>query len=106
MPKYLWKASYTAEGARGIRARGGTARRDATAHALAAVGGNLEAFYFAFGETDAYLIGEVPDEAAAVAVSLVVNGSGSIETTTVALIEPETVDAAAQRSVEYTPPGG
>jgi len=41
-----------------------------------------------------------------VAVSLVVNGSGSIETTTVPLIEPETVDAAVQRSVEYTPPGG
>jgi hypothetical protein len=63
MPKYLWKASYTPEGARAVAERGGTARRDATAHTLESLGGRLEAFYFAYGETDVYIIGELPDEA-------------------------------------------
>jgi uncharacterized protein with GYD domain len=105
MPKYLWKSSYTREGARGVAARGGSARRDAVTNAIEAAGGKLEAFYFAFGETDVYAIAELPDDAAAAAVSLAVNSSGGTTATTVPLMEPEVLDDAARRSVEYTPPG-
>jgi uncharacterized protein with GYD domain len=106
MPRYLWKASYTPEGARGIAERGGTARRDATAHTLESLGGRLEAFYFAFGKTDVYIIGELPDDAAAVAASLAVNATGLITSTTIPLIEPEVVDESAQRSPDFRPPVG
>jgi uncharacterized protein with GYD domain len=105
MPKFLWKASYTAEGARGVASRGGVARRDATAHTLESLGGRLEAFYFAFGATDVYIIGELPDEAAAAAASIAVNATGLISSTTIPLLEAEVVDEGLARAVDYRPPG-
>jgi uncharacterized protein with GYD domain len=91
---------------RAVAERGGTARRDATAHTLESLGGRLEAFYFAYGDTDVYIIGELPDEAAAVSASLAVNATGLIASTTIPLIEPEVVDESAKRSPDYRPPGG
>ena len=44
MPKYLWKASYTTKGARGVAEEGGSGRRDAVRRATQSVGGTLEAF--------------------------------------------------------------
>jgi uncharacterized protein with GYD domain len=106
MPKYLVKASYTTEGAKGVASKGGSARRDAVAKMYEASGGNMEAFYFAFGDVDAYVFGELPSNEAATALSLAVNSSGAASCTIVALLTPEEVDAAAQASVQYTPPGG
>ncbi|MCA1708546.1 MAG: GYD domain-containing protein [Actinobacteria bacterium] len=54
MPKYLIKATYTSEGAKGVAKEGGTSRRDTIAKLAENSGGKLESFYFAFGETDAY----------------------------------------------------
>jgi uncharacterized protein with GYD domain len=105
MPKFLIEASYTLEGVKGLRSAGGSSRRDAVAHALESVGGSLEHFYFAFGDKDAYVIVDVPDAEAAAALALTVNSSGGATTRTVLLLTPEEVDTAAQRSVEYRPPG-
>ena len=69
------------------------------------MGGTLEAFYFAFGDIDAYVIVDVPDTEVATAVALAVNASGGATVKTVVLLTPEEVDAAAQRSVDYRPPG-
>lgn len=44
MAKYLIKANYTAEGAKGLAHDGGTARRAAVEKMLASVGGRLEHF--------------------------------------------------------------
>ena len=71
-----------------------------------ASGGTLEGFYFAFGESDAYVFGELPGNEAATAVALSVNQGGGATVKTVVLLTPEEVDAAAKASVEYTPPGG
>ena len=106
MPKFLIEASYTLEGVRGLRTAGGSSRRDAVAHALESAGGSLDHFYFAFGDNDAYVIADLPDAEAAAAVALTVNSAGGATTKTVLLLTPEEVDAAAQRSIEYTPPGG
>ncbi|MBN1529015.1 MAG: GYD domain-containing protein [Thermoleophilaceae bacterium] len=106
MAKFLIKADYTLEGVRGVQKGGGSARRDAVAAALETVGGKLESFHFAFGDHDAYVIAEVPDNESAAAVALTVGASGGASTTTVVLLTPEEVDAAAERSVGYTPPGG
>ena len=41
------------------------------------MGGTLEAFYFAFGDKDVFIIGDLPDNAAATALVLRVNASGA-----------------------------
>jgi uncharacterized protein with GYD domain len=106
MAKFLILADYTLEGVRGVQKGGGSARRDAVAAALETVGGKLESFHFAFGDHDAYVIAEVPDNTSAAAVALTVGASGGASTNTIVLLTPEEVDAAANQSVGYTPPGG
>jgi uncharacterized protein with GYD domain len=105
MPKYLLEASYTLEGIRGIQSAGGTARREAVLQTLESVGGKLLSFDFALGDRDVFLMCELPDNEAATAVALTVNGSGAVHVRTIVLVTPEEVDAAAKRSVPYRAPG-
>ena len=105
MPKFLFEASLTTEGTKGIQSEGGTARRDAAARAMESVGGQLESIYFGFGEHDLFVIGDFPDNESAVALALAVNSSGAVITRTVVLVTPEQVDEAAKRSVQYRAPG-
>jgi uncharacterized protein with GYD domain len=105
MAKYLFEASYTQQGVKGVQSGGGSSRRDAIAKMAEGLGGKLESFYFAFGESDAYGIADLPDNESATAVALTVNSAGGAEVRTVVLLTPEEVDAAAQRSVDYRPPG-
>jgi uncharacterized protein with GYD domain len=85
MPKYLVEASYTREGVAGVLAKGGSSRRDAVAEMAAALGGQLECFFFGFGESDAYVIVDVPDNEAAAAVAMAVNASGGATVKTTVL---------------------
>ena len=105
MPKFMAKASYTSEGLRGLLKEGGAARRAAVQKLVENLGGKLESFYFAYGESDAYIIIEVPDTAAGLAISLAVNASGAVRLSTVPLITPEEVDAASKKTVNYRAPG-
>src|SRR4051812_35706760 len=70
MSKFLFKASYTVEGVKGLRRAGGSSRRDAVAKAAESVGGRLERFYFAFGDHDAFVIADLPDNQSAAAFAL------------------------------------
>jgi uncharacterized protein with GYD domain len=105
MAKFLIEARYGPEGVRGVAAKGGSSRRDAIAELFSSRGGQLESFYFALGDTDAYVIGELPDNETAVAVALAVNASGAVSASTKVLLTPEQVDKAAQTRVDYRPPG-
>ena len=105
MPKYLFEVSYTPAGAAGLMKDGGSKRREAAAALVKGLGGKLDAIYFAFGDTDAYAIVDLPDQASAVAASLAVNASGATTGKIRVLLSPEELDAAAQKSVNYTPPG-
>lgn len=105
MPKFMVKASYNAEGARGLLKEGGTARRAAVQKIVTGLGGKLEAFYFAYGDHDAYVIADFPDTAAGIALSLAVNASGAVRLSTIPLITPEEIDAASKKSVGYRAPG-
>ena len=105
MPKFLIEASYTTDGVKGVQSAGGSSRRDAVAKLAESVGGSLESFHFGFGDSDAYVIVDLPDNEAAAAVALTVNASGATAAKTIVLLTPEEVDAAAQRSVDYRPPG-
>lgn len=107
MPKYLSIASFSQEGLKGTLKEGGTKRRDAVGRAIESLGGKLEAFYYAFGEDDAYVIAEMPDNVAAAATSVTVAASGATsKIRTVVLITPEEMDEVSKRQIAYRPPGG
>ncbi len=105
MPTYLWRASYTPDGAKGLAKEGGTKRRSAVQEMVQKAGGKLHAFYFALGDADAYAVAEFPDAATAVAVSLAVNGSGAVRLQSTLLLSPEEFDAAGKQSISYRAPG-
>jgi len=105
MPKYLIQASYSAEGVKGLLKDGGSKRRAAAEAAIKGLGGTLEAFYFAFGDTDVFALADAPDNITVAAVSLAVSASGAVHTKITALLTPEEVDQATKKSVSYRPPG-
>ena len=105
MAKYLIQATYKTEGVRGLLKEGGTSRRQRVAGIVEDLGGNVEAFYYAFGATDAIVLIDLPDNATAAAISLAVNASGAVSTSVTPLLTAEDIDEACEKSVSYTPPG-
>ncbi len=69
------------------------------------MGEKLEAFYFAFGKHDTYIIADIPDHASVAAASLAVNASGAVAVRTTVLLTPEEMDQAAKKTVSYCPTG-
>src|ERR1700759_1554683 len=104
MPKYLAVASYTSEGIKGLTKAGGASRRAVVDKLLKNLGCRLETFYFAFGENDAYLILDVPDNLTAAPISLAVAGTRATRMKTIELLTPEEIDRAMSKHVDYTPP--
>jgi len=105
MSKFMLKASYNSDGVRGLIKEGGSKRRAVVQKMVEGMGGKLEAFYYAWGADDAFIIADLPDEKAAIALSLAVNASGAVRLTTIPLITPEEIDAAAKKTVKYKAPG-
>ena len=106
MPKYMFKSHLNVQGVKGTMADGGVKRKAAVEAALASVGGSLEAMYYAFGDTDAYAIVDLPSHAHAVSAAAMVVSSGTGSVETVVLIDPSTVDEAGAIQADYSPPGG
>lgn len=106
MPKYLFHSSYTEAGLKGLLKEGGSSRQEAVEHTITGLGGTLEAFYYAFGDTDVFVIADLPDPVSTTAFTLIVNAAGTAKVKTTVLITPEEVDQAAKKSVDYRPPGG
>ena len=105
MPKYLFEAKYDAEGVRGLKEAGAPSRAKAVNDMATGLGGSLEAFYFAFGDVDAFVVVELPDDEAAAAAALTVGATGSVQVSTIKLLTVDEADAAIARSVDYRPPG-
>ena len=106
MAKYLIKASYTAEGVKGVMKAGGTSRVEAVKKAIASVGGSVESFYFAFGGDDVYVTVDAPSNVAAAAMAAAVTSSGAIARyETVVLLSADEIDEAMKMAVSYAPPG-
>ena len=104
MSKFLMQVSFTRDGAKGLAKDGGGKRRQATEEFFKAAGGKLEAFYFAFGDTDVFAIVDFPDNVSAAAVSLIGNATGHANVKATVLITPEEMDQAAQKSQGLRPP--
>ena len=106
MARYMFQASYSSEGIKGVLKEGGTGRRTAVEAALKSLGGKLEAFYYAFGDTDVFVIVDGIDNATAAAFSMGVASAGTVTgIKTTVLITPEEIDQAAKKTVSYRPPG-
>jgi uncharacterized protein with GYD domain len=105
MPKYMFRASYTAAGAAGVLKEGGSARAKAVEAMVKSVGGKVESMYWAFGADDFILIADAPDAAAAAAASLTVGASGVASVTTAELLTAADIDKIVRRKVEYRAPG-
>ncbi len=105
MAKYLIQANYVGEGIKGLLKEGGSSRRKVVDELMASVGGKTESFYFAFGDTDAFVIVDVPDNVTAAAVALTVGASGLVNLKTTVLMTPEEVDQAVKKSPAYRAPG-
>lgn len=106
MPRYLIEAQYTADGLKGVLAKGGSSRRDVVQSMASELGGSLESFYFAFGDADAYVTLDMPDNVSVAAAAMTVSASGAAAAKTTVLLTPEEIDEAAEKTVHYVPPGG
>jgi uncharacterized protein with GYD domain len=105
MPKYLIQANYVGEGLKGLLKEGGSSRRATIEKLLGSVGGRVEGFYYAFGDTDAFVIVDLPDNVTAAALSLTINATAAVTIKVTALLTPEEIDAAAKKTLAYRPPG-
>jgi uncharacterized protein with GYD domain len=105
MPKYLIQASYTAEGLKGLQKDTSSGRKAVVAKAAEALGGKLDAYYFALGEHDVVAILDLPDVVSATALALAVSATGLVRTKTTVLLTVEETDKALQKKVAYRGPG-
>ena len=106
MGRYLFQASYSADGIRGVLKDGGTGRRTAVEAAVKSLGGKLESFYYGFGETDVYVVVDGIDNTTAAAFSMGVASTGALSALkTTVLLTPEEVDQAGKKTMSYRAPG-
>jgi uncharacterized protein with GYD domain len=103
------QTTHTVEGLKGLIKEGGTKRRKAVKRLIEDLGGTLEAYYYAFGETDLYIVADMPDNVSTTAGSLISNVAGASKVKVTVLITPEEVDQATDLAKEkmaaYRPPG-
>lgn len=105
MAKYLFNASYTSAGLAGLVKEGAASRVKALGAAVASVGGTLEAMYWSFGKSDVVLIADLPDNAAAAALSTTVAAAGVAGVKTTVLLTAGEVDKALGMHPTYRAPG-
>lgn len=105
MAKYLIHGNYVDDGIKGLMKEGGSSRRAEITKLVESVGGSLESIYYAFGDTDVYVIVDLPDNVTAAGLSLITNASGAVTVGVTVLLTPEEMDAAAQMTPAYRPPG-
>ncbi len=107
MARYLFEATYTTDGLKGLIAAGAKSRLQAVDDLVSSVGGSVVSFDFANGGGDVYLMCDLPDDEAAAAVTMTVGASGALSTFKLtALFSAEQIEAATSRKATYVPPGG
>jgi len=105
MPKYLFQVKFVGEGIKGLLKDGGSKRRAVTDKFYKSLGGSLDVYYYAFGDTDVYIIADLPDHAAASAAALTASATGAVTVKTTVLLTPEDIDAATKLKPTYSAPG-
>ncbi len=96
MPRYLVQAKYTEHGLRGIINEGGSKRAEVISRVISSLGGAVESFFYALGETDVYIVINLPDHINACAFSIATNASGAVVVKTTVLLTPDELDKATE----------
>ena len=107
MPMYLVKFSYTPETWARLLASPED-RGEAIAAVFEAAGGKLHGLWYAFGDADGYVLGELPDATAAAGTLVKIAASGALTSvSTTALLTVEEMLAALRQGggVSYRAPG-
>lgn len=105
MPKYLAQGNYSVEGARGLVKEGAAGRRAAVEKLIKSMGGTLECMYYAFGDTDVFVVVDMPDNVSVCALATAINLSGAVSLRTTVLLTVEEVDMATKKLPTYRAPG-
>lgn len=106
MTFYLLRAQYSSSAVEAM-VKHPQNREEALRKSCEALGGKLHHFFFCFGEYDALVLAELPDNKTAAALSMSLEGSGAVTTanTTILLTVPEAMEAMkAAQGAEYEPP--
>jgi uncharacterized protein with GYD domain len=105
MPIFLFHGTYINEGIPGLVHDGGSNRDENIRAMIEKLGGTCKCVYFGL-ETDAYAIAEMPNDMAAVALTLTWNASGRINVASTPLLTPKQMDQATNMHItEYRAPG-
>ena len=105
MGHYLFSASYTQAGLKGLLEEGAESRRKAIKAFAKSLGGKVEAMYWSFGGGDVVVIAELPDNAAAASFSTTVGAAGVASVSTTVLLTEVDVDKAIGLKPDYRAPG-
>jgi uncharacterized protein with GYD domain len=106
MPHYMLRASYTAD-ALATLVNQPEDRTAVVTSLVESLGGSIDAFYYALGDNDLFLIIDMPDTITAVAASIAAASGGAVRNvTTTALLTPAEMVAAFTQagSASYSPP--
>ncbi len=103
--KVIFVACYAPNAVKGLIS--GSDREAAVRKLLDAVGGKLESLMFTRGEYDIVVIGEVPDQATGVGLTMAVQASGAFSKLCVLeALDMGPVIAAAQKAAKVYQPAG
>ncbi len=108
MARYLIEAAYSRQGISDL-IKTPQDRSEAVRPVVERMGGKLESFYFAFGDYDAVVIAELPDNVSAAALAMAVGSSPGISRykTTVLMTMSEAMEAMGKAGgTGYRSPGG
>jgi len=106
MPFFLIRASYSSAATNNM-VQHPQHREEVLRKTCESLGGRMHQFFFSFGEYDAMLLAELPDNKAAAALSLSAEASGALRMihTTVLLTVDEAIEAMKLAQTDkYTPP--
>lgn len=106
MAYYLGQAAYTPE-ASAMLIKKPQNRREVVRQPIEKLGGRLEGLWFAFGEYDAILIYQLPDNITAAALSMAIAAGGAVKAfkTTPLMTAEEAVEAMKKAAgTGYRPP--
>jgi uncharacterized protein with GYD domain len=108
MALFLVEVAYTPE-AWAVQLHNPLDRREAVSPVVERLGGYIECAYYAFGDYDAVMIIDMPDNVSAAAFSLAVSAGRAVKAIkTIPLLTIEDGIAAMQKAAGagYRPPGG
>ncbi|HWN02542.1 MAG TPA: GYD domain-containing protein [Candidatus Dormibacteraeota bacterium] len=108
MPKFMVQASYTSPAWNKLVQRPEN-RMEALRPVVEKLGGEIIAWYYAFGDYDVVVLFDVPSNVNAAAFSMAIAGSGAVKDfkTTILMTPDEGFDALLlAQGAGYRPPGG